>query len=130
MGPAYYSLSFWIGLHVFIIKLFFLTLTFETKNIVNINLSCGQAPSQSKGQKTSRTFYAKIVKNQNKTETSGKHSVSEKLNKIGNKRKPHGPNFKPKIGNIYLLKELGVFIKTINKNCMLLIPHKPLSAMW
>lgn len=72
----------------------------------------------------------RLSKDQNKTETYRKHSVSEKLNKIGNKRKPYAPNFKPKIGNSYLLNELGVFMKTVNKNCMLLIPHKPLSAMW
>lgn len=58
------------------------------------------------------------------------NTVSEKLNKSGNKRKPYAPNFKPKIGNTYLLKELGVFMKTVNKNCMFLTPYKPLSAMW
>lgn len=72
----------------------------------------------------------RLLKDQNKTETYRKHSVSKKLNKTGNKRKPHAPNFKPKIGNTYLLRELGVFMKTVNKNCMFLTPHKPLSTMW
>lgn len=97
-------------------KTFFLSLPCEIKNIININLSYWQAPSWSKGHKTSRTVNTKTVKDQNQTETYGKHSVSEKLNKIVNKRKAYAPNFKPKVGKHLFTQRTGsIYENSIQK---------------